>query len=191
MSKKKPRDRRSRKITFILSAVLFLIVSAAFFNIYDYAMSELPEGVMYERMEAYSGVTCQEIRNIRGGNGTDPFQLYTKGVSASVEERCQVEIVGVNANTRYHITPEIVQSRNCYVAISESMARDIFLNLNVIGQKVSINGQKYTICGTYPDTGSFWSDIARDHVQRIYVPYTCMAPETEIDKLISETTIIS
>jgi len=65
-----------------------------------------------------------------------------------------------------------VKNGNNIAIISDVLATSLFKNVNVIGNNININNEKYKIVGVYKNDKSLLYSASQDIYERVYVPYT-------------------
>lgn len=70
------------------------------------------------------------------------------------------------------ITQDIVAKKSKNAVISSTLARKLFFRSDAVGNTITINNEKYTVCGVYQQSDSLINQISNDNLERIYLPYT-------------------
>ncbi len=67
--------------------------------------------------------------------------------------------------------------------ISDVLATSLFKNVDVIGNNININNEKYKIVGVYKSSKSLLYSASEDIYERVYVPYTSYKSTTKDGKI--------
>lgn len=191
-----------RKTALSLALLLLFSLAAPAFN----ACFRLTESESYERVEframnmgsaALMQLDEVELLEEEYKDATLSFSSQVSDVLKSGVQTFPVTVVLTDSNYAVFshwtltkgtfITEEAYQGGQNVVVISETLANQLFMSLNVIGNRVQILDKEYTIVGLYKPQDSLVTFLNSDGVEQVYVPITS---HQDMNKLPLQTVFI-
>ena len=66
------------------------------------------------------------------------------------------------------------------IAISDNLALQLFFATDVIGKKIEIYDEIFTVCAVYNDSENLIDKLSKDGKERVFIPYTCANTTTHL-----------
>lgn len=66
------------------------------------------------------------------------------------------------------------------IAISDTLALQLYFTTDVIGQKIEIYDEIFTVCAVYNDSENLIDKSSKDGKERVFIPYTCANTTTHL-----------
>ncbi len=74
----------------------------------------------------------------------------------------------INGSALY---PKLFETGEKYIVISERLATELYMSADVLGNKISLNGEAYSIAGIYKDRMTIFNCVFQEETERVFIPY--------------------
>lgn len=174
--------RKDRHIGLWVTGILFLLSAVLFFTISYSVSAQIPRVLAYDRSSLSEGITFKIYESLPNIYYSEELAISSERNPETVEKIGEVKPVLINEHyfEVYHIhaggsaiTAEQVENKTRAVVISDKAALSLSPDANVVGRKLTLYGQDYTIVGIYRQPEGFLREISSDVFDRVYIPYTC------------------
>ena len=175
-------ERKKKHIGLWVTGILFLLSAALFFEISYSVAAEIPRVLEYDRSSLSEGLTFRTYERLPNVYYSQELAVSGERDPVTVEDIGEVKPVLVNEHyfEIYHIhvggsgiTAEQVNNKTRAVVISDKAALSLSLDGDVVGRKITLYKNDYTIVGIYQRPKGFLRESASDIFDRVYIPYTC------------------
>ncbi|MHB9943125.1 hypothetical protein CF065_16255 [Clostridium sporogenes] len=176
-------------IRLIVSSTILLIM-IIISNYLNLKVSENVSNIIeYKNKVSDNGITFEELQKAKKNNkdfkltGLKEVPANTQNIYGVLPDReIKTKMVLTDENHFILYPNKIirggkidylsVKNGNNIVIISDVLATSLFKNVNVIGNNININNEKYKIVGVYKNDKSLLYSASQDIYERVYVPYT-------------------
>ncbi|EPY2285458.1 ABC transporter permease [Clostridium sporogenes] len=187
-------------IRLIVSSTILLIM-IIISNYLNLKVSENVSNIIeYKNKVSDNGITFEELQKVKKQNedleltGLKELPVNTQNIYGVLPDReIKTKMVLTDEN-HYILYPNkiirggkidylSVKNGNNIAIISDVLATSLFKNVNVIGNNININNEKYKIVGVYKNDKSLLYSASQDIYERVYVPYTSYKSTTKDGKI--------
>ncbi|MGO5074988.1 ABC transporter permease [Clostridium sporogenes] len=176
-------------IRLIVSSTILLIM-IIISNYLNLKVSENVSNIIeYKNKVSDNGITFEELQKAKKNNkdfkltGLKEVPANTQNIYGVLPDReIKTKMVLTDENHFILYPNKIirggkidylsVKNGNNIAIISDVLATSLFKNVNVIGNNININNEKYKIVGVYKNDKSLLYSASQDIYERVYVPYT-------------------
>ncbi|MCY6958814.1 ABC transporter permease [Clostridium brassicae] len=176
-------------IRLIVSSTILLIM-IIISNYLNLKVSENVSNIIeYKNKVSDNGITFEELQKAKKNNkdfkltGLKEVTANTQNIYGVLPDReIKTKMVLTDENHFILYPNEIirggkidylsVKNGSNIAIISDVLATSFFKNIDVIGNNININNEKYKIVGVYKKNNSLLYSASQDIYERVYVPYT-------------------
>ncbi|GAE00886.1 hypothetical protein CBO05C_0576 [Clostridium botulinum B str. Osaka05] len=192
--------KKLTKIRLIVSSTVLLIM-IIISNYLNLKVSENVSNIIeYKNKVSDNGITFEELQKVKKQNedleltGLKELPANTQniyGVLPDKEIKTKMVLTDENNFILYpnkiirggKIDYLSVKNGDKIAIISDVLAISLFKNVDVIGNNININNEKYKIVGVYKSSKSLLYSASEDIYERVYVPYTSYKSTTKDGKI--------
>ncbi|HDK7154923.1 TPA: ABC transporter permease [Clostridium botulinum] len=192
--------KKLTKIRLIVSSTVLLIM-IIISNYLNLKVSENVSNIIeYKNKVSDNGITFEELQKVKKQNedlelaGLKELPANTQniyGVLPDKEIKTKMVLTDENNFILYpnkiirggKIDYLSVKNGDKIAIISDVLATSLFKNVDVIGNNININNEKYKIVGVYKSSKSLLYSASEDIYERVYVPYTSYKSTTKDGKI--------
>ncbi len=167
---------------FYFILIIFFVLLLLFDCSICFTSIRLPDSVAYKRNGLSNGFTFDAYENLPMFESEVGLGLSAELDNTFTENGVQFKPVLVNEfyldlNNTYvagsQITSEHIDSQIPVAVVSKDFIESQRLDVNAIGEKLDVFGEKYMIIGIYEESDGFLGKVSSDVYERVYIPYTC------------------